>query len=382
MLPSPDFLARFARPATLAGIGLSAALALASVSCGTGGEESRGGMSGLPGAGLGPYRRLDTDELSGRLALRRMALVESGMVLRGAGPQPLMFYAAADLPPDPPPMDAGMDADGGVDPDAGVASDGGADLDAGTDAGTGDPLAGFLPRRILRSNPGEGPGYVGGELVLEAREAWEGDAVYDPWAVRLADGRVRLYYAAAGGIGIAESDSATGTFTRVGTGPVLAGLRRPTIAARPDRAPGFLLYAEREGAIVLAESADGLTFGTPEPVDLGFMASDAGVPQIAVGSPGAGLQIPTLDPPRVVLFFESRRADGSRTLGIAASRDGRNFERATLPAFGMGLAEGFPAPDFIDAQTTLLYFTVAATTEDRPSRALTVAVSPGTLRFD
>jgi hypothetical protein len=373
---SPDFLRRFARPAVLAGVALSAALGLATASCGTGGEESRGGMSGLPGAGLGPYRRLDTDELSGRLALRRMALVESGMVLRGAGPQPLMFYAAADLPPDPPPMDAGMDADGGV------ASDAGVDAGDGLDAGTGDPLAGFLPRSILRTNPGDGPAYIGGEVVLEAREAWEGDAVYDPWAVRLADGRVRLYYAAAGGIGIAESDTATGTFTRVGTGPVLTGLRRPTIAARPDRAPGFLLYAERDGAIVVAESADGLAFGTPELVDLGFMASDAGVPQIAVGSPGAGLQIPTLDPPRVVLFFESRRADGSRTLGLAASRDGRNFERATLPAFGMGLAEGFPAPDFIDAQTTLLYFTVAATTEDRPSRALTVAVSPGTLRFD
>jgi hypothetical protein len=370
---------------TLAGVALAASLALASASCGTGGEESRGGMSGLPGAGLGPFRRLDTDELSGRLALRRMALVESGMVLRGAGPQPVMFYAAADVPPAPvPPLpDAGADADGGADLDAGIDLDAGAEGDAGLgDAGISDPLAGFLPRRILRSNPGDGPAYIGGEVVLEAREAWEGDAVYDPWAVRLADGRVRLYYAAAGGIGLAEADSSAGSFTRVGAGPVLTGLRRPTLAARPDRAPGFFLYAERDGAIVVAESADGLTFGAPEVVDLGFMANDAGMPQIAVGSPGAGLQVPTLDPPRVVLFFESRRADGSRTLGLAASRDGRSFERATLPSFGMGLAEGFPAPDFVDARTTLLYFTVAATTEMRPSRALTVAVSPGTLRFD
>ena len=377
------------------------ALALAVPACGTGGAEGNGGMVGLPGSGLGPYRRLDAEEASGRLGVRRMALVESGMVLRGAGALQLVFYAAADLPP-PVVVDGGMPSDGGPDVDA-AASDGGA-LDAGaldagiedagmadaggadasaSDAGPAEPdLSAFLPRRILRSNFGNGPSYSGGTVVLEASETWEGDAVFDPWAIVLASGRVRLYYAAAGGIGIAESDAADGTFTRVGSAPVLAGLRRPTVTPRPDGAAGFFLYAEDAGTIVVASSADGLTFDAPVPVDLGFPPSDAGVPQIAVGSPGAGLQIPQLDPPRIILFFESRRSDGSRTLGIAASLDGLNFERATLPAFGPGLREGFPAPDLVDAHTTLLYFTIAAPTEGRPSRALTVSVSPGTLRFD
>ena len=342
---------------------LVGALALVVPACGTGGEESLGGMVGLPGSGLGPYRRLDADEASGRLAVRRAALVESGMVLRGAGPQQVMVYAAADVPegPPPPPEDAGVGLDGGVpEPD----------------------LADFLPRRILRTNVGDGPTYSGGTMVLEASEAWEGAAVFDPWAVVLASGRVRLYYAADGGIGIAESDSATGTFARVGTAPVLAGLRRPTVVARADGAPGFFLYAEDSGSIVVSQSLDGLSFDAPVALDLGFPPSDGGIPQIAVGSPAAGLQIPQLDPPRILLFFESRRSDGSRTLGLAASRDGLNFERATLPPFGTGLHEGFPAPDLVDARTTLLYFTFASKTDDRASRSLTVSVSPGTLRFD
>jgi hypothetical protein len=346
----------------LAALGvLASALALGVPACGTGGEESNGGMVGLPSAGLGPFRRLDTAEVSGRLGVRSPGLVESGMVLRGAGADQLLFYAAAEVPPDVPAPDAGTDVDAGApEPD----------------------LAQFLPRRIVRTNLGPGPSYSGGFVVLEASEAWEGGAVYDPWAIVLPSGRVRLYYAGAGGIGIAEADSATGTFTRVGGAPVLTDLRRPTLAARPDGAAGYFLYAERAGTIMVATSADGLTFGAPQLVDLGFPPRDAGPAQTSVGSPGAGLQIPQVDPPRVILFFESRRADGSRTLGMAGSRDGLIFERATLPPFGTNLREGFPAPDFIDAHTTLLYFTFANVVSGRASRALTVAVSPGTLRFD
>lgn len=347
---------------------LGTALALGAPACGTGGEASKGGMFGLPHAGLGPFRRLDASELlHGRLALDEGSLVESGMVLRGAGPTQVMFYAAAELAPGPAP------------------TDGGADLDAGVPADAGPPepdLALFLPRRILRSDPADGPKFAGGELVLEASEAWEGDSVYDPWAVVLPSGRVRLYYAAAGGIGIAEADSATGAFTRVGTGPVLPGLRRPTVTLRADGSAGVLLYAEDGGSIVVASSADGLVFDAPSTVDLGFAARDAGPAQVSVGSPGAGLQRPEGDPPRIVLFFESRRADGTRVLGMAASPTGLAFERATLPAFGGDVREGFPAPDFVDAHTTMLYFTVANRLRGVASRGLTVAVSPGTLRFD
>jgi hypothetical protein len=107
----------------LAAVGACAlGLALAVPACGTGGAEGNGGMVGLPGSGLGPYRRLDAEEVSGRLGVRRMALVESGMVLRGAGAQQLIFYAAADLPPVVP-VDAGAPSDGGVDLDAAVEID-------------------------------------------------------------------------------------------------------------------------------------------------------------------------------------------------------------------------------------------------------------------
>ena len=65
----------------IAGVGvLASALALGVPACGTGGEESNGGMVGLPGAGLGPFRRLDTGEVSGRLGVRRMALVARSTV--------------------------------------------------------------------------------------------------------------------------------------------------------------------------------------------------------------------------------------------------------------------------------------------------------------
>lgn len=347
---------------TLTSLGvLTLALGLGVSACGTGGEKSNGGMIGLPTSGLGTFRRLDTSEISGRLGVRTAGLVESAMVLRGAGPQQLLFYAIANVPADVPAPDAGTDVDAGPpEPD----------------------LAQFLPRHIWRTNFGTGPSYSGGSVVLEASEAWEGGAVYDPWAIVLPDGRVRLYYAAAGGIGVAESDTATGTFTRLGTAPVLRGLRRPTVTTHPDGTPGFFLYAEQSGSIVAASSSDGVTFDAPRLVELGFPPSDAGPAQASVGSPGAGVQHPEVDPPRIILFFESRRADGSRTLGMAGSRNGLDFERATLPPLGTNLREGFPAPDFIDAHTTLLYFTFANVLDGRASRALTVAVSPGTLRFD
>lgn len=399
MTPTKNLSDTQIRVRLLCGLGalgmLAAALALGVPACGTGGEESKGGMYGLPAAGLGPFRRLDAEEISGRLAVRSVGLVESGMILRGAGPQQWLFYAAADLPPAPPPPDAGADPDAAVDSDAGMDGDAGMDVDAGTspdagiagdagiDAGAPEPnLDEFLPRRILRSNAADGPSYSGAFVVLEASEAWEGDAVYDPWVIALADGRVRLYYAAAGGIGIAEAASATATFVRVGAAPVLPGLRRPTLAQRPDGAPGYFLYAEDSGTIVVARSTDGLTFDAPVPVDLGFPAPDGGSAQVAVGSPGAGLQHPQVDPARIVLFFESRRADGSRTLGMAASRDGLAFERATLPPMGTALRERFPAPDLVDAHTTLLYYTFGNVLREHASRALTVSVSPGTLRFD
>ncbi len=103
--------------------------------------------------------------------------------------------------------------------------------------------------------------------VLSATLAWEGYSVGGPSALRAADGAVWLYYAAAGGIGLARSGDGGRTFTKAGA-PVL-GLgfdvawertapRAPSVAIFPD-GTWHMLYASGS-AIGEATSTDGVAW--------------------------------------------------------------------------------------------------------------------------
>src|SRR4029078_5689405 len=89
----------------------------------------------------------------------------------------------------------------------------------------------FGPRTIQRASHIEGKqGFMPGASILAAQATWEGADVFDPWVVVLEDGTARLYYAAAGGIGLAVASSIDGTFERVSDAPLLSGtMRRPSV---------------------------------------------------------------------------------------------------------------------------------------------------------
>jgi hypothetical protein len=382
----------------IAALGLAAALApglALHASCGAGAGDG-GGMANLPSAGLGPYRVLEPIELENERAVPAIGWVESAMVV-GTRDDAVAFYAWAFLRAPTPTDDAGVPdagaADGGEVPDAETsdaeASDADADDAGPSDAGVPvDPVGvdptKYMPRAIFRSAPSRVPRMAPGEPVLAAEVAWEGEEVFDPWAVVLPDGRTRLYYAAAGGIGLAEAPTRDGTFTRVGDGPILAAgpggapIRRPSVVRDPTSS-GYLLFAESAGRVVRSRSADGLSWDAPADAAIDLVG-DAGV--VAYGAPGAVLVVPEVGPPRVVVYFSARTADGTPRLGIAASLDGVAFERALLPAFPRARAESFPAPFFFEPGAALLYFSSADTQGRERARKIEAAVSPGRIRFD
>lgn len=331
--------------------------------------------SGLPHGGVGPFRILDAEEIgfAGTPAgsvIRETRSIESGMV---AGAH--LFYAGARPLAAPP--DAGI-ADGGT-PDAGPA-DG-----APPNAPELPDWSGHEPREILRSAPREGEPHAfdPGEPVLSARDAWEGGRVHDPWAIVLEDGRARLYYAAEGGVGVAEAPSVGGVFERVASDPTIArpGARRPTVVRSeglPSARHAFLLYLELDGAIVGYGSDDGIAWS-----ELGTLAlpplparDERDSEEVAVGSPGAITFETQVGRAVLRLYYESRRADGQVLLTMAGSFDGESFEGVGIPVVD-DRAFTMPAPRRIDSRVTVLYMLAP----NRARGALVAGIAPAGVRL-
>ncbi len=241
----------------------------------------------------------------------------------------------------------------------------------------------FEPRRIFRSEPGERLGFSFGEPVLEAEESWEGDGVLDPWVVPLPDGRSRLYYAADGGIGVAEAPSVSGAFTRIGDGPILSAegsevLRRPSVI---EREGAWLMYFDTGAGIALAESADGVSFTRmPGVLPLGRGQLRDVPDEVRVGGPAA-VVAETPSGRRIVrLYLESHREDGTSAISLAASLDGRTFERLERPVVEADDAAE-PGPVIVDRRVSLLYHTVPRVQSDLEMRALVVGIAPRTFQF-
>ncbi len=320
-------------------------------------------------SGAGPYRLVEAPEtaLEG-VPTDAIVMVGPEAVTSGIGADGFLFYAAAPPKAAPPPRDPSL-APHEID------------------------LARFEPRTIRRAMSNGYAGFIQSEIILAAAAAWEGDAVYDPWPVVLPDGRLRLYYAAAGGIGLAEADSVGGALTRVGGGPVLGALPNDRIASSPtvvvDEALGTLMYFEVDGAIGLARSDDGVTFELVDgdPIGSGWdpLALDPPPPasadspgELRIGHPGAVVAPMGSGRRTVRLYFEVFLDDGTRAISFAASLDGVAFERSasTLVA---GDDPGTPAPQ-IDAQgETRLFLTQSSIRLEEQRRALYLAVGLSTV---
>ncbi len=317
----------------------------------------------LPHGGTGEFRPMTDTEtgISGSpdglsLAVRTGA-IESGRALLN-GPLFLGFGPALDMPPDPDPM----------------LPEGDVDWD------------GYEPRAIYRAPKREEEyGFQAVQPILSATETWEMGEIYSPWPMQLEDGRVRLYYASPGGIGVAEAPSADGTFTKMGTGPIIApsggeAPRRPSVVRSPDGA-SFLMYYELANRIIAASSSDGMTFSTvADPVDLGaFVPRDAEDPnEIGVGGPGAVTVTTAVERQLVRLYFESRREDGTRYLMMSGSTDGIHFERYEIPVISDPDRRD-PSPLVVDLRTTILHTHAPRTVGDRQVRGLIGTVAPRTV---
>lgn len=314
-------------------------------------------------SGVGPFRLLTSTETGlsedaappgSALPLAEGEVSDGGMVAGGR-----LYYASAAPLADPPERDASLAA---------------YQVDWAR-----------YEARVIRAAAGrtDGVGFDAGEVVLEASEAWEGDAVFDPWVVVLEDGTRRLYYAAEEGIGIAEA-GAEGAFARV-AGPVFLG-RGPSVVRTADDA-GFLMFFERDGELRVASSLDGVAFLPDEPVD--FLATEEmfDAPELTHHRPGAAWGTMPSGRRTLRLYFETRLEDGTQLPTVAASLDGESFERRIASVFAGEVPAGAPAPWVRSEEITLMVFSYVPGFEDMeegadPIRQLALGIAPAHLNVE
>lgn len=341
------------------GIAVLTGAAVFSQGCASIGERGSS-PDGLPHGGTGQFRPLDEGETgiagppAGRAIVLADVAVESGMP---AGE--FLFYAQAralDEAPEPrethPPNEIFWEA--------------------------------FGPRAIHRASARpEGTGaFDFGPKVLAASEAWEEGEVYDPWAVASDGGPVRLYYAAAGGIGVAEAPSLDARFSKL-PGPILTASdagghtpRRPSVVRGVDGS--WWMYFSAGTSLFAARSSDGVRFSVVE--GLSFVHADGESDQeasdeVAMIHPAAVRVDTPAGRTLIRLYFESVRADGARKAYVAGSEDGLRFVRHPRPAMAQDDVR-FVAPILLDWRTTLLYANVPHVRRGRQTRAIVVTVSP------
>ena len=180
--------------------------------------------------------------------------------------------------------------------------------------------------------------------VLTAEPGWEGGVAGSPSALWVGD-EVWLYYAAAGGVGLAVSSDGA-AFSRVGDGPVLSPAggweqqavpQSPTVVRLEDG--GFHMFYElttSAGPVIgEARSADGISWQRvgQQPA----LAAGA-----ANGWEGGGVEAPFAVLTRSAegrlieqLYYGAISAEGDRVVALAARYDAEgSFQRASAPVFG------------------------------------------------
>ena len=246
-----------------------AATLLIAPSCATTGAAGEGDKN-LPNVGVGPFRKLGADEVTGIAPFvfdDRVAVYREPAAL--ADGNAVILYV--------------------------VAKQNDADVIVRTRADDG--------RAFFGSNGdfGKVP-----PVVLTATHAWEGASLSGPFALRLVDG-IALYYAAAGGIGVAKSADGI-TFDKEPT-PVL--VRDPQSPWETTQVHAPTVYTLSDGRIRMfyasgssigeAESTDGLRFTRVDPDPSTAIIE----PVLGPASPAApGSLLPNEKPP-----FDTARVD-------------------------------------------------------------------------
>jgi hypothetical protein len=268
--------------------------------------DAGGGSDNLPNAGAGPFREIRREEL-GQSRPAPYALRDDDAFERDP--------SVLDVDGDPATLEAWIYAartvfDEDVEPDPTV-----------------------LPNSIVRHVALDGRSFAfQRDEVLRPEAAWEGETVGAPSALRV-DGEVWLYYAAAGGIGLAKSADGV-SFARVNDGLVLgpgngweggATPRSPAVLRLPDASLRLYYAVTVDGRSVIAEatSPDGVEWARgSEPLLVG----DAPSALFATSAEGRLIEY---------LYYGAVDASGDRAIGMAARFDGAGaFVPAAAPVFG------------------------------------------------
>ncbi len=352
--------------ASLALLPLVCALACATL------PEPGGGGDNLPSAGAGPFRPLvRTEEVNeiGNLRSAPNALDDDQTFARDP--------AVLDLDGDPGTFDVA------------------AYVGVAVPQGEVDPAPTDPTRAIVRFGAVDGRSFDrSAEEVLVPEAPWEGGVIGQPSALRVG-GEVFLYYAAAGGIGLARSADGR-AFSRE-PGPVLA----PDVAGWEKgvvpRSPGvlrlddgtFRMFYEVErapgrSAIGEATSADGKSWtrlgDAPalEPSGLGDGGEEP-YDSISVGSPFPVLATSADGRTILRLYYGARAHDGPPVIGLVARYGTEGaFSRAVSPVFGTGKPLGPSEPCVVVFTGFSLLFVTerSSTSADRP--AVAVGLAPAT----
>lgn len=357
-----------ARSASLARAALLAACALPA--CATQ-PESAGGKDNLPNAGAGPFRALETEEL-GNLRSGPNAFEDTDNFGRD--------IAVLDLDGDPATFEI-----------AGY-------LAVAIEEGDEEPKADAPTRAILRYGALDGRSFDrAADPVLTADQAWEGGVIGAPAVLQVGD-ELFLYYAAAGGIGLARGLASDGLTFAKEPGPVLAPDAGGWEKGSPVKSPGvvrlddgsFRMFyevaiTETRSLLGEARSGDGVSWQRlGDAPALGFGTVDADAGDIPYDGSGVGSPFPILatsaDDRRILrVYYGARDDQGRRTIGLAARYgDDGPLQRAVSPVFGTTKPLDPSEPCVVVfAGFTLLFATEQATTTQKHP-AVAVAVAPAT----
>lgn len=307
-----------------------------SQACGALGEETPYPAQ-ITNGGAGPYRLATEVETGVTGGVDGQMLIEGMTTGRAALTANAVFYEAAPISAVPPTRDPTL-ASWQID------------------------WAQHDARRIYRSTTrvvdADGltrAGFAAGAEVLGPVEAFEAGGVSEPAILELPDGRVRLYYATAQGIGVAEAPSVDGGFARMTTTALLGDVAGHGPASHP--APLFFagethLYVEAGGEIFHARAADGVTFTVvdadpssaavdplplrlppPVPEDAGMDDAGVLVTEVALGGPAVATGVSLIGRTTIRLAFESHRSDRTVVLAIAGSFDADTFLRSEVTPY-------------------------------------------------
>ncbi len=345
-----------------------AATVLVAPSCATTGASGEGDRN-LPTVGVGPFRKLGADEVTGIAPFildDRVALYREPAAL--AEREGTILYV--------------------------VARQDGADVIVRTRADDG--------RAFFGSNGdfGKVP-----PVVLTANRSWEGPSVSGPFALRVADG-IALYYSAAGGIGVAKSHDGF-TFDKE-QAPVLVRdeaspwettqVHAPTVYALGD---GRIRMLYASGASIgEAESADGVHFtrvdpdpstaiiepvlGPAPPAAPGSLLPNEKPPfdTARVDDPCASARMTVAGRLHIRVLYTGVDSAGASAIGFAGRFGERGpLVRQRVPVYSVGAKESAPA--LVEAgDAAYLYVQQDRRVDERLSYpAIAAAFSPGSVHL-